>query len=821
MIITEESKITTRISLNRLIAYIVNPKQGKTIQSENLNVLGQKERISYAFTNQGFYHDVEAMKLSFAKQQELILANYAEYEAQMKKKSKKAGANIVEHIEICPTPSDFLSFSKEELARISMEIMSEAIPEIYERPFICGLHQDTDKPHFHFVLPTVYRTDKGIVYDKGWKRRIALRKAIEKAEQKYGLSLTGENNEHTSNLSNDMNFAQSLMIGRHTAADLLKKAKAIEDPAMIERVRDEIKTKRNISKKSGYYDLTNIMRKIKTTPNLTAQEFSALLAENNININFSFKLDNNGNKVVRGISYELVNEAGEITTALSATALSKTLKGKGKRRFELKNLRETIDDWAEFESKMAKYADIKPNHTRMSVGNSGFVDFKTILDIRFVKSKQQSVWRGFDKKTNEPLFDYNSKEKVITFLNTKSKDAAFKSMELTKNWNGVAIKTSSSRWASYELEAWLKLDSDPKKSIERFSFDTESKIQHIEWADFRTAVKDLKFTDKEVVYIKQNLLSPQDCDKYSSEIDKLLVTSKPKALKPEFLSVVDDVLSEAMLQELEPEQAATNENIDTIDTPIENTSLGQEDESERELEKQDKALKDDLISTIITKPEEDKKAEAAKKAEHDAILAKAASDRLKRIEEAKKKQEQAEKERLAAIEAAKPKPYNKGFFEVKAKDLAFIENLLKENYLVDHLDLKKSVKASEIIALMARTDEIDERNIAFLHKKLNERTDEDVMRQSFMTHAATCNPDYKAENVSLSSIEIRWLKERTHKTKSDRGDFIIKSSEFNRRRTQGEIEKERAYNKNQELSNARKIKVSYNKNDRDYDDLTF
>ncbi|KII79441.1 relaxase/mobilization nuclease domain-containing protein [Vibrio renipiscarius] len=818
MIITEESKITTRISLNRLIAYIVNPKQGKTIQSENLNVLGQKERISYAFTNQGFYHDVEAMKLSFAKQQELILANYAEYEAQMKKKSKKAGANIVEHIEICPTPTDFLSFSKEELARISMEIMSEAIPEIYERPFICGLHQDTDKPHFHFVLPTVYRTDKGIVYDKGWKRRIALRKAIEKAEQKYGLSLTGENNEHTSNLSNDMNFAQSLMIGRHTAADLLKKAKAIEDPAMIERVRDEIKTKRNISKKSGYYDLTNIMRKIKTTPNLTAQQFSAVLAENNININFSFKLDNDGNKVVRGISYELVNEAGEITTALSATALSKTLKGKGKRRFELKNLRESIDDWTEFETKMAKYADIKPDHTRMSVGNTGFVDFKTILDIRFVKGKQQSVWRGFDKKTNEPLFDYNSKDKAITFLNTKSKDAAFKSMQLAKNWNGIVIKTSSSRWASYELEAWLKLDSDPKKTIKQFNFNTESKVQHINWADFHSAVKGLKFTDKEVVYIKQNLLSPQDFDKYSLEIEKLLVTSKPKALNSEFLSVVDDVLNEAMSQE----QAVTNENIDTINTPIENTSPEQEDENEKEVEKQDKALKDDLISTLITKPEEDKKAEVAKKSEHDAILAKAASDRLKRIEEAKKKQDQVEKERLDAIEAAKPKPYNKGFFEVKAKDIAFVDNLLKENYLVDHLDLKKNVKASEIIALMVRTEEMDERNIAFFHKKLNERTDEDVMRQSFMTHAATCNPDYKAENVGLSSIENRWLEERTHKAKSVRGDFIVKSNVFNKKKTQGEIDKSRTFNRgNQEPSNTKKVKVTYSKNDINYEDLKF
>ncbi|WP_406733270.1 hypothetical protein RJD39_03955 [Vibrio scophthalmi] len=275
----------------------------------------------------------------------------------------------------------------------------------------------------------------------------------------------------------------------------------------------------------------------------------------------------------------------------------------------------------------------------------------------------------------------------------------------------------------------------------------------------------------------------------------------------------------AMLQD--PESTVTNQNTYTIDTPIENASP----EQEKELENQDKALKDDLVSTFITKLEVDKaidKAEIAKKnAEAKAILAKAASDRLKRIEEAEKKQEQDEKELLDAIETAKPKPYIKGFFEVKAKDLAFIENLLKENYLIEHLDLKQTVKAHEIVSLMARSEEMDERNIEFLHKKLNERTNEETMRKSFMTHAANCNPDYKAENVGLSSTEFKSLEERTHKAKSERGDFIVRCSEFNKRKTQGDIEKERAFKGNEELSNENKIKASYSKNDRGYDDLRF
>ncbi|EJT1897587.1 cell envelope integrity protein TolA, partial [Vibrio alginolyticus] len=369
-----------------------------------------------------------------------------------------------------------------------------------------------------------------------------------------------------------------------------------------------------------------------------------------INIRATLRKKDDINSGVKGLSYALSDENGNVLTCMAASKINKA--------FSPKNFFESYPEMEDYllGKEPKKDISIKPSN-----------DFKRpkpkdILPMVFWLNKHNNkIAHYYDNTKPKPqslMCKQDTETGTITILD-QSKEGAFKIMQLSKDWNGILITTNSSKDASYRLEAWLKLDTEPKKSIASFNFDKSSRVKEMKWSDFREAVDGMKFSQEEISHIKKNILSPQDAEKYSDELDNML-----KVNKNDVKNIVDNILDgaeEERKAKLEAEQKAKAER------------EAQEAKAKLELEQKAKQEAAERAKReALAKQETERKAKAEQEAREKAEL------------EAKAKQEaeKQEQEQISNDVAEKPKlkTYKRGLFEFGGKKIEEVKELIDEGY---------------------------------------------------------------------------------------------------------------------------------------------
>ncbi|TNZ94614.1 relaxase/mobilization nuclease domain-containing protein [Vibrio parahaemolyticus] len=616
MIIKIESNIETKGGLKKLIKYIINPKESNNKKGKN--VLGRNERITHVFTNDNIITDMEEAKKLFDSKEEKLNREFERYEKQQKRKNRKITKNRAIHVEISPDVNDWIKEdgtkrTPAEMWFITQEALINSFEGFEEKEFIAGFHMDTEKPHFHVVIPTIAKVDGKYKLDKMWQIKERLRTEAEKLEIKYNLTLTGEN-KPDDNLEPDSDFvhvAKNTQFKNQNANDVLEKAKsemiiaaenndkeaekrAFED---IERIEEIVENKLKKQKNgSNFFTIENTMRKIYPN-NKSIFDLEEELAENNIAINISFK----PNGDVKGITYQLKNDNGKPITykknimvdgeeklvdapvMLSATALSKRLKGKAavKKRFTKDGLAD-LDGWLEYLAIQRDLHNRQYKPVQMAVCTM-FYPFNKPVNARIWRHKKdgmEHIYRGYDKETNQAIFEYDTDKTQIKFLKAETQADSDLAMEAAKNWNGYVITSSSSEWTGKQIKSWLNLDSEPKKSIKYFHFNKNSQYQNISFKDFAEATKGMTFSKEEMKHIKENLLSSDDAIKHGHELNEMLIADKPqepiheqkeavKVAPQQKIEEMENALLNEITEPEKPQEQQSNEVDSTVKTPEE------------------------------------------------------------------------------------------------------------------------------------------------------------------------------------------------------------------------------------------------------------
>lgn len=610
MIIKIESYIETKVGLKKLIKYIINPKASNN-NRDGENVLGRNERITHVFTNDNILTDIEEAKKVFDSKEEKLNREFERYEKQQKHKNRKTAKNRAIHVEISPDVDDWVKEDGTKRTPVEMwfmtqEVLRNSFEDFDEKEIIAGFHMDTEKPHFHIVIPTIAKVEGKYKLDKMWQIKRRLRTETEKIERKYNLALTGEN-KPDDNPEPDSDFdhvAKSLNLGKQKAIDVYGKVvsefkisidndneasdKAIDD---LLRVEEIIKNNKKKQEKSNFFTIENTMRQIYTNDK-SIFDLEEELAEKNIAINVSFK----PNGDVKGITYQLKNDNGKPITykkkimvdgeeklvdapvMLSATALSKKLKGKAavKKRFTKDGLAE-LDGWAEYleAQRLLHNKQYKPKYYAIKIG--GHVPFKikplTVYEHKY--KPNTSIFFDFTSENKRPICEQNTETGQISMLGEATKENSKKSMELCKDWQNISITSNTSQWLGYELNSWLTLESDPKKSIKDFRISNESQCQNISFKDFAETTKGMQFTKEEIKHIKENLLSSADAIKHGNELNEMLIVDKPQEPIQEHKEAVKvapqqeiEEMEQAQLNEItEPEKPQEKQNKEVVIVP--------------------------------------------------------------------------------------------------------------------------------------------------------------------------------------------------------------------------------------------------------------
>ncbi|HBC3554582.1 TPA: hypothetical protein KD088_003645 [Vibrio parahaemolyticus] len=542
-----ESNIKSKKSLRNLVQYIINPKpeNAKDFHTEELKATAEKERVLYAFTNKREYgeSDLNSVKSDFAKAESKMLKTFEKYAKQQKRKGKAVGETMFDHVELLASKEDFEKYGNERMKEIFMEVLHKTYPDLDSREYVSVLHGDTENKHFHFIMPRVYGHGKNLKYDKCWQRMNVLREEIEKAEVKYGLTLTGGNKPEEPEIEpkNDLEYAlQNVKYGRKTAQELHNYKKKKVEKSLKSNNEEDIATAKNdlqefekeiIAKgqeqqKSPYYTIENTMAKIKTDGK-TIFELNEELEANNIRMKINF----HSNGKINGITYQLLDDNkmpipmknGKGVYSIAAGKVIK--RGKAKKRFMVKDNLENLDGWNDFveaQFRIIQNDKYKYNSDGFKIGSDNpFTNHKPLTMYNHRYKENASIFFDFtvDKK---PLCEQNKETGQISMLGDLTKENSKKSMELCKNWKTLSITSSSSQWLGYELNSWLTLDSEPKKSIKDFRISNESQCQNISFKDFAEATKGMQFSKEEMKHIKENLLSSADAIKHGNELDAML-----------------------------------------------------------------------------------------------------------------------------------------------------------------------------------------------------------------------------------------------------------------------------------------------------------
>ncbi|MCC3803442.1 hypothetical protein QTO12_04540 [Vibrio owensii] len=612
MIIKIESEIESKSSLKKLKKYIVNPKSSN-VNKEGENVLGRNERITHAFTNDNILTNIEEAKEVFDRKEEKMISDFERYEKQQKRKNRKVAKKRAVHLEISPALSDWIKEDGTKRTPVEMwfmtqEVLRNTFEDFDEKEIIAGFHMDTEKPHFHVVIPTIAKVEGKYKLDKMWQIKKRLRTETEKIEKKYNLTLTGENKLDDNPIpDSDFDYvAKNMQFGNQKAVDVIEKArgelmvavdnnnKLAEDKACndIERVEGIVNKSKRKQEKLNFFTIENAMRKIYTNDK-SIFDLEEKLAENNIEMKLSFK----PNGEVKGITYHLIDTNGkpvkykktidgkviDSPVVMSATALTKKLKGKSaiKNRFTKNGLAD-LDGWFEYleAQRFLQNKQYKPkSHSYRFGGGQPFkIKPLTVYDHKF--KPDMSIFFDFTSEDKRPICEQNKETGQISMLGDPTKENSKKSMELCKDWKNISITSNSSQWLGYELNSWLTLDSDPKKSIKDFKINKKSQCQNISFKDFAEATKGMQFTKEEMKHIKENLLSTADAIKHGNELDKLLVAEKPQEPTQEHKEAIEvapqqqiEEMEKALLNEItEPEQSQeqqSNEVEPVLKTPEE------------------------------------------------------------------------------------------------------------------------------------------------------------------------------------------------------------------------------------------------------------
>ncbi|HHE0436576.1 TPA: hypothetical protein ACN35C_003381 [Vibrio parahaemolyticus] len=617
MIIKIESNIETKGGLKKLVKYIINPKASNN-NRDGENVLGRNERITHVFTNDNILTDIEEAKKVFDSKEEKLNREFERYEKQQKRKNRKSAKNRAIHVEISPDVDDWVKEDGTKRTPVEMwfmtqEVLRNSFEDFDEKEIIAGFHMDTEKPHFHVVIPTIAKVDGKYKLDKMWQVKKRLRTETEKLEIKYNLTLTGENkpDENPEPDSDFVHVAKNTQFKNQNANDILEKAKnelviaaknddkEAEDRALedIERIEKIVENKLKKQKSgSNFFTIENTMRKIYTNDK-SIYELEEELAKNNIAINISFK----PNGDVKGITYQLKDDKGKPITykkkimvdgeeklvdapvMLSATALSKKLKGKAavKKRFT-KDCLADLDGWLEYLAIQRDLHNKQYKPVQMAVCTM-FYPFNKPVNARIWRHKKdgmEHIYRGYDKETNQAIFEYDTDKTQIKFLKAETQADSDLAMEAAKNWNGYVITSSSSEWTGKQIKSWLNLDSEPKKSIKDFHFNKNSQCQNISFKDFAEATKGMQFTKEEIKHIKENLLSSADAIKHGYELNEMLIADKPqepihkhkeavKVAPQQKIEEMENALLNEITEPEQPKEQQSNEVDSKVKTPEE------------------------------------------------------------------------------------------------------------------------------------------------------------------------------------------------------------------------------------------------------------
>ncbi|MEF1306409.1 hypothetical protein QTO17_31570, partial [Vibrio owensii] len=203
-----------------------------------------------------------------------------------------------------------------------------------------------------------------------------------------------------------------------------------------------------------------------------------------------------------------------------------------------------------------------------------------------------------------------------------------------------------------------------------------------------------KFSQEEISHIKKNILSPQDAEKYSEELDNML-----KVNKNDVKNIVDNILDgaeEERKAKLETEQKAKAER--------------EAQEAKAKLELEQKA-----------KQEAAEKAKREAQAKQEAELKAKAELEAKFAEGDKEAEQEQEKISNRVAEKIELKTYKRGLFEFGGKKIEEVKELIDEGYNINTVKMDNNIKSSEILSLVANKKDMAIENIACLHAFFNEK----------------------------------------------------------------------------------------------------
>lgn len=770
----------------KLLVYMLTSKQKNKYHSADEGI--SNERCGFVATQAGIDFDLTNAH-QFMEQNSLnMIDNFNEY-----KKNGGKGKYQYDHEIISFSKNDLDKHTPKELYDIALRALDEQYMKFSKNktslingdiPFNVAYHIDSEKPHFHFQVASV--DNNGLYMDKK-NYKLKYRKIAEKYENENDLVLTGKNKVKPD--EPDMKIDKSIKRQFRAINEHIKRNGKLKGLSQAEINKELKKNDARMNKKLNSDGLLESALWTAHNNANNSDEFLQILDDMKadglyVNVRSTLRKKDDIESGIKGLSYALTDKDGNVITCMAASKISKV--------FSPKNFFEAYPEMEDYllgrEHEKGVY--IKPAQ-----------DFKQpkpkdILPMVFWLNKHNNkIAHYYDNTKPKPqslMCKQDTETGTITILDS-SREGAFKIMQLSKDWNGILITTNSSKDASYRLAAWLKLDTEPKKSIKDFEFDKSSQVKEMKWSDFRQAVDGMKFTQEEISHIKKNILSPQDAEKYSDELDNML-----KVNKNDVKNIVDNILDgaeEERKAKLEAEQRAKAER----ETQEAKAKLELEQKAKQEAAEKSRAQ-------AQAKQEAERKAKAEQEAREKAEL------EAKAKQEAEKQEQEQISNRVA--EKIELKTYKRGLFEFGGKKIEEVKELIDEGYNINTVKMDNNIKPSEILSLVANKKDMAMENITCLHAFFNEKEHNEALRKSFMTHATNSNPDYVGEGVEMPSHERRLLEERSHDAKSRRGDFIVPDSKFNGRKTQGELEASR---KNNNINNNPKVKTKANIDDVRFD----
>ncbi|MCQ9063690.1 relaxase/mobilization nuclease domain-containing protein [Vibrio diabolicus] len=529
--------------------YLNSPDNPRLLQAlSNLGIIDISDPAAYQDFMDGFIEEVKLNKS----------------QSKNKRQSK-----LYAHEMISFEDEDNASFSQDELAQISVELLS-SLYDMENTPYVIYPQVDSGRLHFHFV--------RGMHNSRGEYQRVKnskrkMRVACEKIERKYNLTLTGNNvsNEirpannpmskvmKNRQLEADYKHQKNLSAAKEQDTPLTKLKRKSYDLLMEESYQSEAEMAEHTVYKQVQQNLaekTQVNQKLETVK----QTIFNLYKSANDDAGFIEQLDEQGITVEilkhaksgknKGIVFHYQGETisgGKISSSMTL--------GKIKRRFP--NVIHTLEKPPSLRSRFASQRKV--------------MDFQIENINRYYKQQKNNVNGGiliyFGKK-NIAARPYNfnivlssDRSKIKFGSSTNSYDLTLSiNIALENGWKAATLTNSSPDFLKRMMKA--AYEKDP----ELLFFVQSDAPNQLSYADLKEIKSPLSINELKTALSKQ-LISKTDVAAVQKDLTYLLRRDKHNLFRQGYANALDAGFTCAELEKKKPNELRQFYSANTFDNP--------------------------------------------------------------------------------------------------------------------------------------------------------------------------------------------------------------------------------------------------------------